>query len=90
MKIQPLAEVKARLSHYITECNKGPVIVTRNGRPAAALIPITDEDDLERIILAFTPRFRRLLQDASNRVRKKGGIKHSDFWEAEDGRETAE
>ena len=80
MKIQPLAEVKARLSHYIAECNDGPVIVTKNGRPAAALIAIADEEDLERIILAFTPKFRRLLDAAYNRIQKTGGIPHGDFW----------
>jgi prevent-host-death family protein len=62
MKIAPLAEVKARLSAYVDECEtNGPVVITRNGKPVAILLAPTDDDDLENIILARSARFQALL-----------------------------
>ena len=81
MKIAPLAEVKAQFSRYVEESERGPIIVTKNGRPVAVIIGAPDEEELERLILAHTPRFRRLLQAAEERIRRSGGMEHDDFWE---------
>lgn len=81
MKIAPLAEVKARFSAYLKESEEGPVIVTRNGKPVAALIAIEDEDELERLILAYSPKFQSLLRSAKEEIRVSGGIPHEDFWQ---------
>ncbi len=80
MKIAPVAEIKARFSSYLKQSELGPVIVTKNGRPVAVLVSVTDEDELERLVLAYTPRFRRLLEAAEKRIKKEGGIRHEDFW----------
>ena len=81
MKIAPVADIKAHLSSYLDECQDAPVIVTRNGRPAALLIPAPeDDDDLERLLLAHTPRFRRMIDDAAARIEKGEGMSHEDFW----------
>ena len=44
MKIAALADVKAHLSAFVDECvNKGPVIITRNGKAAAvSQTPLTN------------------------------------------------
>ena len=81
MKIAPVAEVKARFSAYVKRCADGPVIITRNGRPAAVLIAAPDEEELERLVLAHTPKFQRLLAAAQERIRETDGIEHDDFWE---------
>ena len=60
MKIAPVAELKSRLSAYLKACQEGPVIVTRNGRAVAALIAVED-DDLEQLVLAHTPKFQAIL-----------------------------
>ena len=80
MKIAPIADIKARLSSYIDQVETGPVIITKNGRPVAALVAITDEDELERLIMAYTPRLRQLLNDAAERIKQGGGIPHDEFW----------
>lgn len=80
MKIAPVADVKARLSAYIEECRDGPVIVTKNGRPVAVLVSILEDEELERFVLAHTPRFRKLLAAAEERIQESGGLKHDDFW----------
>jgi prevent-host-death family protein len=84
MKIAPVADVKARLSKYLKECAEGPVVVTKNGRPAAVLVAVTDEEELERLILAHTPRFVALLNAAQDRIKKSGGVRHDDFWKTMD------
>ena len=62
MKIASVADIKARLSAYLKESQKGPVIVTRNGRAVAVLLAVTDEDELERLVLAHSPKFQALLE----------------------------
>ena len=66
MKIAPVAEVKAKFSAYLKASVEGPVVVTRYGKPVAVLLSVEDEEELERLILAYTPRFRAIL-DAARR-----------------------
>lgn len=80
MKIAPVADVKARFCKYLEECVENPVVVTKNGRPAAVLVAVSDEEELERLILAHTPRFTALLEAASKRVKETGGVEHTEFW----------
>ena len=86
MKVAPLAMVKTHLSRYVDECRDGPVVVTRNGRPAAMLVPVLEGDDLERQILVNSPRFRDLLDKADERARGLEGLTHAQFWKRIDGR----
>jgi len=85
MKVAPVADVKARLSEYLERCAEGPVVVTKNGRPAAVLLAVSDEGELERLLLAHTPRFRALLEAAERRIRQGRGISHAQFWESVQG-----
>ncbi|MBI2432386.1 MAG: type II toxin-antitoxin system Phd/YefM family antitoxin [Candidatus Hydrogenedentes bacterium] len=39
MKIASVAEVKAKLSGYIKASASGPVVLTKNGKPVAVLLP---------------------------------------------------
>ncbi len=80
MKTAPVADVKARPSTHLRACKEGPVIITRNGKPAAVLIAVDDEDELDRLVLAYTPRFRAMLDAARQQIRETGGVKHEDFW----------
>jgi prevent-host-death family protein len=82
MKIAPVADVKARFSGFLESCKEGPVVVTKNGRPVAVLVAVGvgEEDELERLVLAHTPRFRRLLEKAKERIDADGGVPHEEFW----------
>lgn len=73
MKIAPVADVKARLSSYLEMCVEEPIIVTKNGRPTAVLVSVTDETELERLVLAHTPRFMRLFGGQSTPNKKGKG-----------------
>lgn len=81
MKIASVAEVKAKFSHYIIKSAEGPVVVTRNGKPVAVLLSVSDNDDLERLLLAHSPRFQALLSAAEQRIQETGGIEHEAFWQ---------
>ena len=81
MKIAPVADVKARFSSYLQQCADGPVVITKNGRLAAVLVAVSDEEELERLILAYTPKFKALLDSAYDRIRRGEGVSHDQFWE---------
>ena len=38
MKIASVAEVKAHFSTFLNNSEKGTIVVTKNGRPAAAIL----------------------------------------------------
>jgi prevent-host-death family protein len=80
MKIASVADVKARLSAYLKESQEGPVIVTRNGKAVAVLLAVTDDDELERLILAHSPKLHALLDKSRRQIDDTGGIPHDDFW----------
>src|SRR5436305_15278388 len=80
MKIASVADVKARLSAYLKESQQGPVIVTRNGKAVAVLLAVTDEDELERLVLAHSPKFRAILEKSRRQIEETGGIPHNVFW----------
>lgn len=80
MKIAPLAQVKDKLSAYVNDLQQTPVIITKNGKPVALLTGITEDDDLDSLLLANNPRFVEILKEARARVLKTGGIKHKNFW----------
>jgi len=80
VKIASVAEVKAQFSAYLKESEQGPVIVTRNGRPVAALLAVRDEEELERLILANSARLRSILEKGRAQIRAGEGLSHEDFW----------
>lgn len=81
MKIAPLADVKARLSAYLEQAEtEGPVIITRNGKPVAVLIAPEDDDDLERLVLARSPRFLALLDKSRQSIQAGKGLAQAEFW----------
>ena len=83
MKIAPLADVKARLSAYLEKCEtEGPVIITRNGKPVAVLLAPGDEENLERLILAHSPRFQALLNKSRQSIKAGRSLSHDEFWRA--------
>ena len=84
MRIASVAEVKANLSSYLRASEDGPVVVTRNGRAVALLLTPENEEDLERLVLAYSTRLRKIL-DASNRAIEAGkGVSHDTFWDVQE------
>jgi prevent-host-death family protein len=80
MKIASVAQVKARLSSYLKASAEGPVVVTRNGKAVAVLLGVSDDEELERVLLAHSRKLRAILDAADRRIAQGGGIGHDEFW----------
>lgn len=73
MKIENIREVKTRFSRYVNELPKsGSVLITKNGRPCAALVPVTEDTDLEALALSQNKRFWKLIDRAIEQGNKEG------------------
>jgi len=73
MKIESLREVKAKLSKIVKALpSERSVVITKNGRPCAVLFPVTEETDLETMLLSQRKDFWELLERAHKEGKKKG------------------
>jgi prevent-host-death family protein len=81
MKTASVADLKAHLSAYLKAIEQGPVVITRNGKPVAVLVPPGDEDDLERLLMAYSPKLQGILKASRERFRAGEGISHERFWQ---------
>jgi prevent-host-death family protein len=80
MKIENIREVKTRFSHYVRDLSKtGSVVITKNGRPCAALIPVTEDTDLEALALSQNKRFWSVIDTAIARGKKEGFVDLEDL-----------
>ncbi len=80
MKIENVRAVKAKLSRLIAELPKtGSVVITKNGKACAALMPVTEDTDLEAIALSQNKRFWRMFDAACERAEKEGWVALEDL-----------
>ena len=54
MKAIPIYEAKNQLSKYVDMCQEEPVVITKNGRMKAFLLPY-DEDEFAAVMLQYSP-----------------------------------
>ncbi len=73
MKVVEKADATATLAEYTAEIASGAVIVTSEGRPVAALVPI-ENADLETVSLSTNREFLELIKRSRARVSVEGGI----------------
>jgi len=72
MKVVPLNEVKNRLSAYLELSKHEDIVVTKNGRAAAVLHGVTDED-LEDYLFESDPRFIARIESLRRQYQREGG-----------------
>lgn len=82
MKIASVADVKAKLSAYLKASEDELVVITRNGKAVAVLLPIDDDEELERLVLAYSKQFQAMVQIARQEIAEGKGIPHDEFWGA--------
>jgi prevent-host-death family protein len=80
MKIGSVADVKAHFSAYLKESEGGPVVVTRNGKAVAVILAVHDDEELEDLVLAHSPRFQAILETSRRQIRAGQTVTHEDFW----------
>ena len=87
MNIKTLREARQTLAQTVDECQKGRVLLTRNGKPVAVLIGV-EGHELEDVLLTANssfwrmlkssfedPRPRRSLEEVRRRLRqRRGGV----------------
>jgi prevent-host-death family protein len=73
-------EVAADFAKYVQASKKGPVVVTRGGKPVAVLLGSVSEDDVERLLMGYSPKVQSILEAARKRFRAGRGIPHETFW----------
>jgi antitoxin (DNA-binding transcriptional repressor) of toxin-antitoxin stability system len=73
MKIVETMCATRTLAEYTADIANGAVIVTSEGRPVAALVPI-DNADLETVSLSTNREFLELIERSRMRTRAEGGI----------------
>ena len=75
MKFVAMRELRNNTSRLLDRLAKEDVVLTRNGKPAAALVYL-DEDLLEDFILSTHPKLLAELKAARLEYSRKGGIDH--------------
>ncbi len=80
MKIVPMDKADLTLPEVAEMAKAGPVILTRNGKPLAAVRDLS-HSDWESISLANNPRFQALVEESRRSFQKQGGIRLEDLRE---------
>jgi prevent-host-death family protein len=80
MKIASVAEIKSQFSAFLKASEGGPVVVTRNGRPVAVIVGVHDEDEIERLLMAYSPRLQAILEKSRKQIREGDVLSHEEFW----------
>ena len=80
MKIASVAEVKSQFSAFLKATEGGPVVVTRNGRPVAVIVGVQDEDEIERLLMAYSPHLRAILERSRQQFRAGQWLSEEEFW----------
>ena len=73
MKTLDITRATAPLADYAQDVSREPVIVTMEGKPIAALVPI-ENADWETVRLSTHPQFLSLIERSRVRQKVEGGI----------------
>ena len=78
MKTATSSDLRSHLSDFLK--GSEPIVVTQNGHPKAVLVPVEDEDAVERLLMANNTELMKILDRADASISKTGGIPHDEFW----------
>jgi hypothetical protein len=73
MKTIEKSEATESLATYAGHTEDFPIVITDNGQPIAALLPVPNTD-IETISLSTDPAFLSLIARSRTRQEKEGGI----------------
>ena len=73
MKTVEVAKATLPLADYTKKVKKEPVIITREGKPVAALVGISNAD-IETVSLSNNPKFLNLIERSRARQKSEGRI----------------
>jgi prevent-host-death family protein len=73
MKTVEVEDAAASLAQYVRGVKKKPVIITRRGKPVAALVSV-EGADWESLSLSTNPEFMKIIEESRRQLRTEGGI----------------
>ncbi len=73
MKKIEMKKASGPLSDYARKAKKEPIIVVKNGRPVAAVVPLRNAD-AETVSLSTNRDFLAIIERSRMRYKKEGGI----------------
>jgi hypothetical protein len=74
VKTVEISRATGTLAEYSERTAGDPLIVTRKGKPIAALFSLPEGVDMESLSLATNPDFIALLERSRESLRQQGGI----------------
>ncbi len=80
MKIASVAEIKSQFSAFLKASEGGPVVVTRNGKAVAVIVGVQDEEEIERLLMAYSPHLRAVLDRSRTQFREGKWLSEEEFW----------
>jgi prevent-host-death family protein len=80
MRIASVAEIKSQFSAFLKASEAGPVVVTRNGKAVAVIVGVHDEDEIERLLMAYSPKLQAILEKSRKQIREGDVLSHNEFW----------
>ncbi len=78
MKVIERTAATASLADYAADIGDDPLVVTSDGQPVAALVPIQNAD-METVALSTNREFLELIERSRARVRAEGGISSAEM-----------
>ena len=73
MKTVDIAEANAPLSAYVRKARGRSLVVTRRGKPLAAVVPL-DSEEWEDFVVSQDPGFIEIIRRSERRYEAEGGI----------------
>ena len=80
MKTASVGEMENQFSEYLKSSASTPVVVTQNGRAVAVLLGVQDDDEIERLLMAHSPKLRSILKRSRRQFREGKWLEEEDFW----------
>lgn len=65
MKIAGIREVRQKLTQFLKAIHKAPLIITKNGRPCAAVVELTNDMDMEAFLCTYNQRLMDLIDQSA-------------------------
>ncbi len=73
MKTLELTKATASLADYAKAISQEPLVLTKGGKPIAALVSV-ENSDLESVTLSTHPQFLALIERSRARLKTEGGV----------------
>ena len=79
MKTISVTDAQTQLADLVDAVKECPVLLTRKGRPCAALVGLGERFDREAFSLGRNKRLRQRMDEACRRTHETGGIPFSEI-----------